>query len=432
MTQLLIKDAKFNFSNECMQAFNILKNKLTSAPVPDWNLDFELMCDASDYVVGAVLGQRIDKKFSPIYYASKTMNDVQEHYTTTEKELLDAKPSLIRWVLFLQEFTIEIKDKKGTENLVADHLSRLENPDLETLNEDAIRDSFPDEHLMAVQIWDDPYLFKSCPDGIIRRCVFGKELQEILEHGHTGPTRGHYGADITARKVFESRFYWRTIFRDVTRFEVPKALISDRGTHFCNSLLEKTLKKYGVTHRLATPYHPQTSGQIENTNRAIKRILERTVNGNRKEWADKLDDALWAFRTAYKSPIRSTSFRIVYGKTCHLLIEMEHKAYWALKNINLDLDTAGKHRTKRCHGAKIMDKEFHERDEVLVFNSRLKLFLGKLKSKLYGPYTISKVFPYGTVEVCGSRYKEVEFEVSSTRFHVVERFCVGVTTLVTP
>ncbi|GJR52499.1 reverse transcriptase domain-containing protein [Tanacetum coccineum] len=129
-----------------------------------------------------------------------------------------------------------------------------------------------------------------------------------------------------------------------SRFEVPKALISDRGTHFCNSLPENTLKKYGVTHSLATPYHPQISGQTEKTNQAIKRILERTVNGNRKEWADKLDDAYWAFKTAHKSPIGSTPFRIVYGKGCHILIEMEHKAYRALKNVNLDLDTARKHR----------------------------------------------------------------------------------------
>ncbi|GKE12988.1 reverse transcriptase domain-containing protein, partial [Tanacetum coccineum] len=402
----------------------------------------------------------------------------------------DAKPRLIRCVFLLQEFTIEIKDKKGTGNLPANHLSRLENPDLETLNEEAIRDSFPDEYLMAVHvrettedpwyadyanllvlkiirhgltyhlrkkflsdvkhyIWDDPYLFKSCPDGIIRRCVFGKEMQEILAHCHTGSTGGNYEAYITARKIFESGFYWTTIFRDAVRYSifealtswdlfllheiintsswlsimfqnrVPKAFISDHGTHFCNSLLEKTLKKYGVTHRLATPYYPQTSGQTENTNRAIKRILEKNVNGNRKEWADKLDDALWAFRTAYKSPIRSTPFRIVYGKACHLPMEMEHKAYWALKNVNLDLDTARKHRTKRWHDAKIMDKEFHEGDEVLVFKSRLKLFSGKLKSRWYGPYTISKVFPYGTVEVC-YLYKEMEFEVSLTRVRVVE------------
>ncbi|GJW59985.1 reverse transcriptase domain-containing protein [Tanacetum coccineum] len=104
------------------------------------------------------------------------------------------------------------------------------------------------------------------------------------------------------------------------------------------------------TALLATPYHPRTSGQTENTNRAIKRILERTVNENRKEWADKLDDALWAFRTAYKAPIQSTPFRIVYGKACHMPLEMEHKAYWALKEVNVDLDATGKHRFQQLGG----------------------------------------------------------------------------------
>ncbi|GKC47757.1 reverse transcriptase domain-containing protein [Tanacetum coccineum] len=169
-------------------AFNILKEKLTTAPIiisPDWNVPFELMCDASDFAVGAVLGQRIDGKFKPIYYASKTLNNAQEHYTTTEKELLavvftfdkfcsylilskiivytdhsalkylfskqDAKPRLIRWVLLLQGFDIEIKDKKGVENLAADHLLRLENPDLGTFMEEEIDDKFCDEHLMILK-----------------------------------------------------------------------------------------------------------------------------------------------------------------------------------------------------------------------------------------------------------------------------------------
>ncbi|GKB68608.1 reverse transcriptase domain-containing protein, partial [Tanacetum coccineum] len=171
----------------------------------------------------------------------------------------DAKPRLIRWVLLLQEFTTEIKDKKGIKNMAADHLSRLKNSELEKLNEEAIYDSFPDEHLMEIHIrevennpwyvdyvnclvskivphgltyhlrkkllsdikhniWDDPYLFKSYPGGIIRRCVFGKELREILEHCHTGTAGGHYGTDITARKVFESEFYWQPIFKDSKRY----------------------------------------------------------------------------------------------------------------------------------------------------------------------------------------------------------------------
>ncbi|GJU73520.1 reverse transcriptase domain-containing protein [Tanacetum coccineum] len=181
--------------------------------------------------------------------------------------------------------------------------------------------------------------------------------------------------------------------------------------------------KYGVTHRLSTAYHPQTSGQVEVSNRGLKRILERTVGENRASWSDKLDDALWAFRTAYKTPIGCTPYKLVYGKACHLPIELEHKAYWALKHANFDLSTAGDHRkvqlnelnelrdhayensliykekTKRIHDAKIKNRVFNVGDQVLLFNSRLKMFSGKLKSRWSGPFTIAQVFPYGTVEL---------------------------------
>ncbi|GKA42067.1 reverse transcriptase domain-containing protein [Tanacetum coccineum] len=129
-----------------------------------------------------------------------------------------------------------------------------------------------------------------------------------------------------------------------SRFGAPRAIISDRGTHFCNDKFARVMSKYGVTHRLSTPYHPQTSGQVEVTNRGLKRILERTVGENRASWSDKLDDALWAFRTAYKTPIGCTPYKLVYGKACHLPVELEHKAYWALKHANFDLKTAGDHR----------------------------------------------------------------------------------------
>ncbi|GKA94125.1 reverse transcriptase domain-containing protein [Tanacetum coccineum] len=128
------------------------------------------------------------------------------------------------------------------------------------------------------------------------------------------------------------------------RFGAPRAIISDRGTHFCNDQFTKVMLKYGVTYRLSTAYHPQTSGQVEVSNRGLKRILERTVGKNRTYWSDKLDDALWAFRTAYKTPIECTPYKLVYRKACHLPIELEHKAYWALKHANFDLETAGNHR----------------------------------------------------------------------------------------
>ncbi|KAK9070504.1 hypothetical protein SSX86_010906 [Deinandra increscens subsp. villosa] len=210
------------------------------------------------------------------------------------------------------------------------------------------------------------------------------------------------------------------------RFGTPKALISDRGTHFCNAQMEKLLKKYGVNHRLATPYHPQTSGQVEVSNRGIKRILERTCGVHRKDWSEKLDDALWAFRTAYKTPIGTTPFRLVYGKSCYLPVELEHKSYWAIRAVNMDMVKVGeerllqlnelqelreeayessrryKEKTAKTHDQKLkVKKKFKYGDRVLLYNSRLKLFPGKLRSRWTGPYTVTKVFSYGTVEIQG-------------------------------
>nr|GEZ84822.1 reverse transcriptase domain-containing protein [Tanacetum cinerariifolium] len=291
MTRLLEKDAPFIFSPECVNAFRTLKTKLCEAPIliaPNWDMPFELMCDASDFSIGIVLGQRQDKHFRPIHYASKTMIEAESKYTTTEKEML-----------------------------------------------------------------------------AVVRCVSGQEVMDILEACHSGPTGGHHGPDYTTRKV---------------------------------------MQKYGVTHRLATPYHLQTSGQVEVSNRGLKCILERAVGKNRASWSDKLDDSLWAFRTAYKTPIGCTLNKLVYEKACHLPVELEQKAYWALKHINFDLKTAGDHRkvqinelnelcdqayensliykekSKRLHDSKIKNRVFNIGDRVLLFNSRLKIFSGKLKA----------------------------------------------------
>nr|GEV19449.1 reverse transcriptase domain-containing protein [Tanacetum cinerariifolium] len=124
-------------------------------------------------------------------------------------------------------------------------------------------------------------------------------------------------------------------------WDIPFELICDARTF---PLFAKVMKRFGLTHHLATSYHLQTSGQVKVSNRGLKCILERTVGENHASWSDKLDDAFWAFRTAYKTPIGCTPYKLVYGKACHLPIELEHKAYWALKHGNFDLQTAGDHR----------------------------------------------------------------------------------------
>nr|GFA40159.1 reverse transcriptase domain-containing protein [Tanacetum cinerariifolium] len=252
------------------------------------------MCDASDYVIGVVLGQKVEKHFRPIHYASKTMNQAETNYTTTEKEMLavvyafkkfrsylimnksivytdhsalkylfakkDVKARLIRWILLLQEFDFKVIDTKGAKNYVADHLSRLENPYENVFDPKEINETFPLESLNKVAhqdpstpwfadfanyhtgkfiikgmttqqkqkifkdarhyFWDYPYLFRTCPDQIIQRCVAGQEAIDILNACHSGPTGGHYGANYTAKKVFDSGFYWPTIYKDA--FELVK------------------------------------------------------------------------------------------------------------------------------------------------------------------------------------------------------------------
>ncbi|GJU71645.1 reverse transcriptase domain-containing protein [Tanacetum coccineum] len=283
-----------------------------------------------------------------------------------------------------------------------------------------------------------------------------KEALEILKACHEGPTGGHHSANLTARKVFDAGFFWPTIYRDAhtmiksydtcqrqgkisqrdempqnaiqvceifdveakalpindarvvvkflkslfARFGTPRAIMSHRGTHFCNDQFAKVMSKYGVTHRLATAYHPQTSGQVEVSNRGLKRILERMVRENRASWSDKLDEALWEFRTAFKTPIGCMPYKLVYGKSCHLPIELEHKAYWALKHANLDLKTTGDRRKVQLNELNELRDQAYENS--LIYKERtIKLHDSKIKNRIFnvGPFTITKVFPYGTIEL---------------------------------
>nr|GEZ36971.1 reverse transcriptase domain-containing protein [Tanacetum cinerariifolium] len=178
-------------------------------------------------------------------------------------------------------------------------------------------------------------------------------------------------------------------------FGTPRAILIDRGTHFCNDQFTKVMLKYGVTRHLATAYHPQTSGHVEVSKRGLKRILERTVGENRASWSDKLDDALWAFRTAFKTPIGCTPYKLTADDHRKVLLnelnELRDQAY--------ENTLIYKEKTKRIHDSKIKDRIFNIGDRVLLFNSRLKIFSGKLKTRWSGPFTITQVLPYGTVEL---------------------------------
>nr|GEV49678.1 reverse transcriptase domain-containing protein [Tanacetum cinerariifolium] len=375
MAHLLEKDTPFIFSKECVEAFQTLKRKLTEAPIliaPDWDFPFELMCNASDFAIGAVMGQCQEKHFRPIHYASKTISEAESNYTTTEKEMLVVvKLSCGEFHCQGNVVPTEKQILEGCEALFLGRALSVQNMCGSSHSKVCTRPGIH-WHSQGLPLWTH------------------RGTSQPKLHSQEGNKYILVAVDYLSKWV-EAKALPTSDARDVckfltnlfARFGTLRAIISDRGTHFCNDQFVKVMLKFGVTHHLASPYHPQTSGQVKVSNRGLKRILERTMGKNRASWSDKLDDALWAFRTAHKTPIGCTP-KVQ-------LNELHDQAY--------ENSLIYKEKTKRLHDSKIKDRVFNIGDRVPLFNSRLKIFFGKLKSHWSGPFTISRIFPYGTVEL---------------------------------
>ncbi|XP_015060556.1 uncharacterized protein LOC107006544 [Solanum pennellii] len=309
-----------------------LKEKLVSAPTitisPDLSEPHEVMYDASRVAPVMVLGQRRDKILHPIYDAIKALDESKNKYM----------------------FDFGVKDRKMNENQVADYSSILEDEAIQELGEKAkIHDAFLDEHVFTYSKDLIPWftdIANNLSSDVVqlyltfhKRKKFMHDVKKFFGIKYIHMAVDYVSLWVEANVLHNNEgksvitFLKKNIF---SKYGTPKSIIRDDGSHFCNNLFKALLEKYGVLHNIATAYHPRTSGQVEVSNQEIKKFFAKSVNTNRTDLSRRLDDALCPYNTAYKTPICMVPYQLLYGKTCHLPVNLEHKVMWAMKRLNLD------------------------------------------------------------------------------------------------